>query len=60
MTHALQTVLVDEAGQEDALQPSPALLQILDEVERASMPRPEPPQQPVPATRRTPRPFAYD
>lgn len=60
MTHALQTALVDETEQEDALQPSPALLQILDEVERATMPRPEPPQRPAPATGRTPRPFAYD
>lgn len=60
MTHAPQTVLVDDAEQAEVSQPSPALLQVLEEAERASTPRPEAPKRPTPATGRTPRPFAYD
>ena len=60
MTHAIQTALVDETEQEEASQPSPTLLHILDQVEQVSLPRPEPPQRPAPAMGRTPRPFAYD
>lgn len=60
MTTALQEVRTDavEGGETATL--SPYLRQMLDEVERATAPRQEPPQRPMPATRRTPRPFAFD
>lgn len=36
------------------------LQRVLDEVERTATPRQETPQHPAPATRRTPRLFAFD
>jgi len=60
MRQALQRALVDREEQEDEVQSSPALLQLLDEAERATVPRPEPPRQPARAPARAPRPFAYD
>ena len=60
MTQVPQGILDDEVEPADVPQPLPALLQVLEEVERGVTPRPATPKRPTPATGRTPRPFAYD
>ncbi|MCS6863103.1 MAG: hypothetical protein NZT92_22585 [Abditibacteriales bacterium] len=53
--HRLLTV---EATEER--QPSPYLLRVLDEIERANAQREKPAKRQRPATERAPRPFAHD
>jgi hypothetical protein len=53
-------VLPTEREEWSVSTPASALARLLEEAERATVLRPEPPQHPTPATRRAPRPFAYD
>ena len=60
MTAALKESHTGVGEVEEAPTLSPYLVQVLDEVERASAPLQEPRIRPTPAAVRTPRPFAYD
>ena len=60
MTRVLLVLHTDAAVREDALQPSSDLVRVLDDVERALVPPPDPPTRPKPVVGHTPRPFAYD
>lgn len=60
MTRVLPVPHMDAAAWNDALQPSPDLARVLDDVERALALPPEPPTRPKPAAEHMPRPFAYD
>jgi hypothetical protein len=60
MTRVLPVPHTDVAAWDDAPQPSPALVRVLDDVERALVPLPDPPTRPKPVMGHTPRPFAHD
>jgi len=60
MATALKETPVATAEWSDVTTESPYLQRVLDDVERSTTPRQEPAQHPSPATRRTPRLFAFD
>ena len=60
MTRVLPVPHTDVAAWADAPQPSPDLVRVLDDVERALVPPPDPLTRPKPVVGYTPRPFAYD
>lgn len=60
MTRVLPVSHTDVAAWDDASQPSPDLVRVLDDVERALVPPPDPPTKPKPVAGHMPRPFAYD
>ena len=60
MTRVLPVPHTDVAAWDDAPQSSPDLIQVLDDVERALVPPPDPPTRSQSVAGHTPRPFAYD
>jgi len=60
MTRVLPVPHTDVTVWDDAPQPSSDLVRVLDDVERALVPLPDPPTRPKSVARHTPRPFAYD
>ena len=60
MPTELQTPRTDVTVWDKDSTPSPVLTRLLEDVEQETAPRQEPPARPTQATRRLPRPFAYD